>query len=105
MTVVPLGFLTIVEGPGAPAEYVLADTTYIGRGEDCHLRIVHPTVSRHHALVVAGRDGFRIRDLGSQNGTLVNGEPANDRLLIDRDEILIGEALLVFSRDRPSRLG
>ncbi len=104
-TMVPLGFLTIVEGPGAPAEYVLAETTYIGRGEDCHLRIVHPTVSRHHAIVAASREGFRIRDLGSQNGTLVNGEQADDQLLADRDEILIGEALLVFSRDRPSRVG
>jgi hypothetical protein len=94
---VPLGFLTIEQGPGAPAEAVLGDRTYIGRGEDCQLRIPHPTVSRHHAVVVAGADGFCIRDLGSQNGTLVNGQPAADRPLADNDLIRVGEAAIIFS--------
>jgi adenylate cyclase len=46
----------------------------IGRGPDNEVRLSDPSVSRHHAVVERGREGWMIRDLGSTNGTRLNGE-------------------------------
>jgi len=46
----------------------------IGREEDCHLRPNSDLVSRHHCVFTVDEYAVRIRDLGSTNGTLVNGE-------------------------------
>jgi pSer/pThr/pTyr-binding forkhead associated (FHA) protein len=53
--------------------------------------------------VAARADGFHIRDLGSQNGTLVNGKPATDRPLAAADEVRVGEAVIIFSYQRRQR--
>lgn len=45
----------------------------IGRGETCHLRPNSEQVSREHAEFVVGDEGVTVNDLGSRNGTLVNG--------------------------------
>jgi pSer/pThr/pTyr-binding forkhead associated (FHA) protein len=45
----------------------------LGRGSDCDLVLTHPGVSRRHAAVEVGEAGAVIRDLGSSNGTRVNG--------------------------------
>jgi pSer/pThr/pTyr-binding forkhead associated (FHA) protein len=59
---------------------VLAGIT-LGR-DDCDVVLSDPEVSRRHALVAEGPRGFTIEDLGSTNGTWVNGER------IDRPELL-----------------
>jgi len=46
----------------------------VGRGEDCGLRIVHPSVSRLHAELHYRRGGWQLRDLGSKNGSYVEGQ-------------------------------
>jgi len=46
----------------------------VGRGADCGIVIAHPSVSRHHAALVAGQDGCQLRDLRSKNGSFVDGE-------------------------------
>src|SRR5215218_9079620 len=51
---------------------VLAGTT-VGR-DDCDVVLTDPEVSRRHAVLVASSDGLAIEDLGSTNGTWVNGE-------------------------------
>ncbi|MEP7001657.1 MAG: adenylate/guanylate cyclase domain-containing protein [bacterium] len=45
----------------------------VGRAPTCDLPVFDPTISRRHAEIVADGDGLRIRDLGSSNGTFVNG--------------------------------
>jgi predicted component of type VI protein secretion system len=45
----------------------------IGRGSECHIRPDHAWVSRQHCQLLVTEDGVSIRDLGSTNGTLVNG--------------------------------
>jgi pSer/pThr/pTyr-binding forkhead associated (FHA) protein len=47
----------------------------IGRGETCHLRPNSERVSREHAEFIFEKDVLQVRDLGSRNGTLVNGKP------------------------------
>jgi len=46
----------------------------VGREEDCHLRPNSDLVSRHHCVFTMDEYGIRLRDLGSTNGTFVNGE-------------------------------
>jgi DNA-binding CsgD family transcriptional regulator len=74
---------------------VTAAETVIGRDNDSALRLPDLLVSREHALVSKAEHGFRIRDLGSRNGTHLNGR------LIQRDEVLCEGAEVVI---RPYRL-
>jgi pSer/pThr/pTyr-binding forkhead associated (FHA) protein len=63
----------------------------IGRTEDCHLRTASPLISKRHAEILA-RDGrLLVRDLGSRNGTLVNGERVTgEAQLLDGSTLEIG---------------
>jgi pSer/pThr/pTyr-binding forkhead associated (FHA) protein len=54
------------------------------------------TVSRKHAEIRREADGFLIQDLGSLNGTYVNGERVERALLTSGDEIQIGKFKLTF---------
>lgn len=64
--------------------------TVIGRSPDATIRIVDTSVSRRHAeiRVVGGR--AVIRDLGSTNGTTVNGRPVTEEVLADGDRVVLG---------------
>lgn len=66
----------------------------IGRGKGADLMIAEPTTSRAHAAV--GREGaaFFVEDLGSTNGTLVNGARLERAALRDGDEIQLGKLRL-----------
>jgi serine/threonine protein kinase len=69
--------LQVVSGPIEGLEFVFDrhETFLFGRGEDCHARISgDPLVSRHHFLLEVVPPRVRIRDLGSRNGTYVNGQ-------------------------------
>ena len=62
----------------------------IGRGEECEIVLPDRQVSRKHVRVVREDDGFYVEDLGSKNGTYVNGMPVRDRVkLQDGDEIQV----------------
>jgi pSer/pThr/pTyr-binding forkhead associated (FHA) protein len=68
---------------------------YFGRGTECHVRPNSDWVSRQHCLLRVTAEGAWLRDLGSRNGTLVNGElVAGERLLEKGDQIQVGP--LVF---------
>ncbi len=90
--------LHVQKGPARPSRVLLReDLLLIGRSEDCALILLDDTASRHHASVERTEDGFRLKDLGSSNGTFVNGDMNPDRLLIEGDEIRIGSVHLQFS--------
>ncbi|MCP4004883.1 MAG: FHA domain-containing protein [bacterium] len=69
-------------------------STVIGRGRHADLLLNEATISRAHALL--GRDGERVfvQDLGSTNGTLVNGTRAERQELEDGDELTMGRLIL-----------
>jgi pSer/pThr/pTyr-binding forkhead associated (FHA) protein len=60
----------------------------IGRDEHCDLTLADPKVSHEHAAILPGPGPFRtVRDLGSANGTLVNGRPLRSPAGFSTDDI------------------
>ncbi len=66
-------------------------TVIVGRGVDSDLTIYDPTISRRHAELTAGADGVRVKDLGSSNGTHVNGRRLAEAQLAPGDSITFGK--------------
>jgi two-component system cell cycle response regulator len=92
-----LPYLIVLGGTSAGEMFRIdAGTTLIGRGESAHVRIVDEDVSREHAqLVVQGGRAF-IQDLGSKNGTFLNGIPiAGRRVLRDGDKVAVGSTTVL----------
>ncbi|HVN51134.1 MAG TPA: FhaA domain-containing protein, partial [Acidimicrobiales bacterium] len=76
---------------------VLGDRTLsIGRLPECDIVIPDSNVSRRHAEIRPTVDGFSLVDLGSTNGSKVNGERTVQRALRDGDELVFGNTRLVF---------
>ncbi len=71
----------------------------IGRDSSNHLWAPDPALSRRHCLVVANDEQVSIRDLGSRNGTLVNGVPIEEQQMRHGDQIYIGDSVLLFLLD------
>jgi len=72
----------------------------LGRGTDCDLRLVDPGVSRHHAEIRVEDGEVVLVDLGSTNGTFVNGQPVRRVTLTDGTRVTLGRTTLVFRKDR-----
>lgn len=72
------------------------DELLIGRDADCDLRLNSPVVSRRHATISIKWGGFVITDLGSKNGTFVNGEQVKEKSLRDGDEVTFGTIKALF---------
>jgi hypothetical protein len=74
----------------------------LGRGETCEVRVDSSQASRRHAAVRAEGDQVRVRDLGSTNGTFVNGERVEgERALVPGDRIEVGGVAVTFCRVDP----
>jgi pSer/pThr/pTyr-binding forkhead associated (FHA) protein len=70
------------------------DWLVIGRGRSADLVLAEPTISRSHAAVGFDTEGFFVQDLGSTNGTMVNGAKAQRALLKHGDLIQMGKLTL-----------
>jgi pSer/pThr/pTyr-binding forkhead associated (FHA) protein len=74
---------------GDPAIEIVKDLTVVGRKEGCDLRLPHKSVSKLHC-VLARTDGLlMLRDLGSTNGTRVNGQRVRRAALLPNDQLSI----------------
>jgi adenylate cyclase len=68
----------------------------IGRGPDCELRLAFEDVSRHHCLIRITNDEATIEDLGSANGTLLNGQKVRSATALRSGDLLqVGESQFV----------
>ena len=80
----------------APRSYVrLGDVVVVGRQFDCDLCVEDDHMSRRHFMVDATEQGFRVRDLGSMNGTLLNGVPVTIAPLCSGDRLRAGNSYFV----------
>ncbi len=68
----------------------------IGRDSCNPVQLAMPEVSKQHAFVQFGSDGWRIRDLNSRNGLYVNGNRVQAAVLKDGDRLTVGPYTLVF---------
>src|SRR5512139_1667868 len=92
---------TLESGESTQQHYdITTPVTLLGRGTDCDLRLVDPGVSRHHAEIRVEGPEIVLVDLGSTNGSFVNGQPIRRVTLNDGARITMGRTTLVFRRDR-----
>jgi hypothetical protein len=102
--------LIVVRGKPEGKVIPLAGPTFkIGRGETCHLRPNSEQVSREHAEFTIEANGLIVRDLGSRNGTLVNGKALTTEAckLKDRDLVQVGPltfAVSIHDAPKPATL-
>ena len=75
------------------------DMTVIGRREDCDLRIPLGEVSRKHCRIVRDGDTLKLEDLGSSNGTFLNGQRVQEAMLSPGDTIQVGPVVFVLQVD------
>ena len=77
---------------------LLGEVITIGRVPLNHVVIDNPTVSAQHAILARLGDSYRLKDLGSTNGTQINGVRITDAELNDGDKIRFGSVVAVFVR-------
>jgi len=98
--------LVVVEGAAAGSEHVLSSDSYvIGRGDGADLSFADEAMSGSHAAIELGADGFKVRDMGSTNGTFVNGSQVQSADLKHGDKITVGEHTLQYLLEKKERGG
>jgi hypothetical protein len=99
--------LELTTGPGAPATRALAapeSSLVIGRGDEASWIILDEDLSRTHAEIRRGWDGTRIIDLGSKNGTKVDGTRVSEAPLHDGARIELADVAFIFRDPADRRL-
>src|SRR5271166_7089963 len=74
---------------GGPPVEVAKEMMLIGRQEECDLRLDHKSVSKMHCVIVKTDGLLLLRDLGSTNGTRVNGQRVRRAALLPNDQLSI----------------
>src|SRR5271167_2116239 len=77
----------LIPTDGSDPIEILKDLTLVGRKEDCDLRLDHKSVSKMHCVIVKTDGLLLLRDLGSTNGTRVNGTRVRRAALLPNDQI------------------
>jgi len=95
--------LKMIVGPMVNQVFDLSEgNMIIGRGHDVQIFIPSPGVSRHHAQLIFASGQFYIEDLGSANGTLVNGQTLTTRRSLNPGDLIALGADTVFEYISPS---
>ena len=94
-------------GDNGDVHALLEDLYTIGRDPASNMiALTDSSISTHHARVTRSGDTFAVEDLGSRNGTFVNGEKVTaPRALADNDVIRFGRMILIFNLAREVRMG
>lgn len=99
--VLPKFVLRGVSGEGFGRSYPLLGPTVVGRAPECTLRLDANGLSRQHARLVLTKEGVQVEDLGSTNGTFINGKRLQRGIAKPGDEI--GFDLLRFRLTAPGQ--
>ncbi|MGB3828620.1 MAG: FHA domain-containing protein [Ornithinimicrobium sp.] len=93
--------LMVLRGPNTGARFLLDDEEVgSGRHPESDIFLDDVTVSRRHAVFVREGEGYRVRDVGSLNGTYVNRQRIDEALLHAGDEVQIGKFRLMYHLGR-----
>ncbi|NOT35282.1 MAG: SpoIIE family protein phosphatase [Candidatus Eisenbacteria bacterium] len=97
-------YLTTASGPEISAWQLTAERTLIGRSSKSTIQLQDASVSREHAEVLRDGERYQLRDLGSRNGTRVNGVEAVQALpIVAGDRIEVGHLMLVVTSPEARR--
>jgi len=92
--------LVVISGPLEGGEFSLASDLSIGREKSNAISVEDRMLSRHHCLIHVGDSEFQVRDLGSSNGTYLNGRAIDGRMpLSENDTLQIGPYVLALRPD------
>jgi len=90
--------LFVIRGRDQGSRFQLEDAVHtIGRTQSNSVRLHDTEVSREHAELMRKGDSYILRDLGSSNGSYVNGQLATERELVSGDQIQFGKSLLLYT--------
>src|SRR6188508_2345562 len=93
--------LIVRRGPNSGARFLLdADVTTVGRHPDADIFLDDVTVSRRHSEFLRDGASFLIKDLGSLNGTYLNGDRIDIATLAEGAEVQVGKFRLTFYASR-----
>ncbi|MFO0879242.1 MAG: ATP-binding protein [Gemmataceae bacterium] len=93
--------MIVIKGTDEGKQFSLtADVMPVGRDSSSKIRLSDTEVSRRHAEFLRTPDGYRVRDVGSANGTFVNDLSVRDSLLQPGDRIQVGQTILVYTLDQ-----
>ncbi len=96
----PFPRLSVMFGPRRGVTRDVPTRLLVGRGAHCELQLLDEKVSREHCVFERRDDALVLTDLGSRNGTWVNGARlASSRVLAPNDAVGIGETLVIFAPD------
>ncbi len=91
-------YVIVIAGPNVGEMFKVSGLTEIGRGQQVAIRIHDSEISRRHARLTVKGGSVEVEDLGSTNGTFVNGQPIDRVALADGDKIQVGTTtILKFS--------
>ncbi len=94
--------LVVQRGPGAGNRFLLdTDLSTVGRHPESDIFLDDITVSRRHVEFRRDQGSFRVRDVGSLNGTYLNGDRVDEAELANGDEVRIGKFRLMFFAGEP----
>src|ERR1700690_3541933 len=88
-----------VRDEGASRRHVFEQQAIVGRDLDCNIVLTSRSVSRRHALVEKTPKGWVVRDLGSANGTSVDGARVREAPLVTGTAVRFGEVDAVFETE------
>jgi signal transduction histidine kinase len=90
--------LFVIQGRDQGSRFQLEESVHtVGRTQNNSIRLHDTEVSREHAELVRKGDSYVLRDLGSSNGTYVNGRPATEHELVSGDQLQFGRSLLLYT--------
>jgi ABC-type multidrug transport system ATPase subunit len=102
----PFALRLLTDGGEGEREWLAGEKVTVGRESDSEITLRHPQVSRMHAALSQAGDGYYLEDLGSTNGTYVDGRrlTAGERVLLQGGErVRFGGAEFLFERAGASR--
>jgi PAS domain-containing protein len=89
--------LVVLEGHLRGTNFPLGVRSVIGRAIGCEIQLVHDGISRRHCQVTVREDGATVEDLGSTNGTKLNGVRVTQAPLYHGDKLEVGPVILQFT--------